>query len=126
MNDAEPELRYLKDILGKYFRKVLGWYGPTLNVERHQTDDPNVTRYVAMDAAGVAASIRVQVVRNVEGGCKSEENGVRDSPMGGLTSMAVSTGVELNQRMNRTPEAPPNPFGTSVARRAEQRQSRYP
>ena len=68
MEDSEPvQLRHLRDILGKYFRKVLGWHGPIEppmpTVERHRTDDPSVTRYVAMDGQGVAAAIRVQVVR---------------------------------------------------------------
>ena len=67
--DEPVQLRSLRDILGKYFRQVLGWHGPiespvsAVTVERHQTDDPCVTRYVAMDDKGVAASIRVQVVR---------------------------------------------------------------
>ena len=68
MEDSEPvQLRHLRDILGKYFRQVLGWYGPmdqpVMTVERHPTDDPSVTRYVALDGQGVAAAIRVQVVR---------------------------------------------------------------
>ena len=36
---------------------------PTVTVERHQTDDPDVTRYVAIDGTGIAAAIRVHVVR---------------------------------------------------------------
>ena len=70
MEDSEPvELRSLRDIVGKYFRDVLDRTGPidppvsALTVERHQTDDPDVTRYVARDAEGVAAAIRVRVVR---------------------------------------------------------------
>jgi len=69
MNADEPvELRSLRDIVGKYVRNVLDQAGPidppvsALTVERHQTDDPDVTRYVARDAEGVAASIRVRVV----------------------------------------------------------------
>ena len=67
--DEPVGARHLRDILGKYFRKVLGWHGPiespvsAVTVERHQADDPGVTRYVAMDGQGVAASIRVRVVR---------------------------------------------------------------
>ena len=67
--DEPVGARHLRDILGKYFRKVLGWHGPiespvsAFTVERHQTDDPDVTKYVARDAEGVAASIRVRVVR---------------------------------------------------------------
>ena len=66
--DEPVQLRYLRDILGKYFRKVLGWHGPigptvpTVTVERHRTDDPDITRYVAMDDKGIAASIRDHVV----------------------------------------------------------------
>ena len=69
MDADEPQLRHLRDILGKYFRKVLGWYlddephVPTVTVERHGTDDPSITRYVAMNGQHVAAAIRVQVVR---------------------------------------------------------------
>ena len=68
--DEPVGLRHLRDILGKYFRKVLGWYGPiephvpTVTVQRHQTDDPSITRYSAIDDTGGAAhSIRVHVVR---------------------------------------------------------------
>ena len=69
MDADEPQLRHLRDILGKYFRKVLGWYlddephVPTVTVERHSTDDPDITRYVAMDDKGAAAQVRVEVVR---------------------------------------------------------------
>ena len=72
MNVDKPvQLRHLRDILGKYFRQVLGWHGPididppvsAFTVERHRTDDPGVTRYNAMDDKGVAAQVRVQVVR---------------------------------------------------------------
>ena len=68
MEDSEPvQLRHLRDILGKYFRQVLGWYGPidppVMTVESHPTDDPSVTRYVAMDGQHVAAQVRVRVVR---------------------------------------------------------------
>ena len=71
--DEPVGARHLRDILGKYFRKVLGWHGPVdidppvsaVTVERHQTDDPDVTKYVARDAEGVAASIRVRVVRSI-------------------------------------------------------------
>ena len=70
MEDSEPvELRSLRDSVGKYVRDVLDQAGPidprgsALTVERHQTDDPGVTRYVAMDDKGVAAQVRVQVVR---------------------------------------------------------------
>lgn len=71
MEDSEPvQLRHLRDILGKYFRKVLGWYGPidppvpvpTFTVERHRTDDDSITKYVARDADGVAAQVRLKVV----------------------------------------------------------------
>ena len=67
--DEPVGARHLRDILGKYFRQVLGWHGPiespvsAFTVERHQTDDPDVTRYVAMDDKGVAAQVRVRVVR---------------------------------------------------------------
>ena len=71
MDTDEPVgLRHLRDILGKYFRHVLGWYSlddeprvPTFTVERHRTDDASITKYVARDAEGIAASIRIQVVR---------------------------------------------------------------
>ena len=70
MNADEPvALRSLRDSVGKYFRNVLDQAGPidppvsAFTVERHQTDDPDVTRYVARDAEGVAAAIRVRVVR---------------------------------------------------------------
>jgi len=69
MEDSEPvEQRSLRDSVGKYVRDVLGWHGPdeppvSVFVERQQTDDPDVTRYVAMDDTGVAAAIRVRVVR---------------------------------------------------------------
>ena len=67
--DEPVGARHLRDILGKYFRQVLGWHGPiespvsAVTVERHRTDDPGVTRYVAMDDKGVAAQVRVEVVR---------------------------------------------------------------
>ena len=70
MDADEPQLRHLRDILGKYFRKVLGWYSlddephvPTVTVERHRTDDPKITKYVARDDQGVIAKVRVAVVR---------------------------------------------------------------
>ena len=70
MEDSEPvQFRHLRDILGKYFRQVLGWYGPieppvsTVTVQRHQTDDPSIVRYAAMDGQGVAAAITFHVVR---------------------------------------------------------------
>ena len=70
MNADEPvEQRSLQDIVGKYFRNVLGTDEPidppvsVVTVERHRTDDPSVTRYVARDDTGEAASIRVRVVR---------------------------------------------------------------
>ena len=69
MDADEPQLRHLRDILGTYFRKVLGWHGPidppvpTFTVECHRTDDPSVTRYSAIDDKGVAAQVRVEVVR---------------------------------------------------------------
>ena len=33
----------------------------SVTVERHQTEDPNVTRYVAIDDKGVIAQVRVHV-----------------------------------------------------------------
>ena len=70
MNADEPvEQRSLRDSVGKYVRDVLGTDEPidppvsAFTVERHQTDDPDVTRYTARDAEGVAAAIRVRVVR---------------------------------------------------------------
>ena len=67
--DEPVGARHLRDILGKYFRQVLGWHGPiespvsAFTVERHRTDDPGVTRYVAMDDKGIAAQVRIRVVR---------------------------------------------------------------
>ena len=70
MNADEPvELSSLRDSVGTYVRDVLDQAGPidprgsAFTLERHQTDDPDVTKYVARDAEGVAASIRVRVVR---------------------------------------------------------------
>lgn len=69
MDADAPQLRHLRDILGKYFRKVLGWYRPieppvpTVTVQRHQTDDPSIVRYAAMDGQRIAAAITFHVVR---------------------------------------------------------------
>ena len=68
MEDSEPvQLRHLRDILGAYARQVFGWYSiadesPTFTVERHRTDDDSITKYVARDADGVAAQVRLKVV----------------------------------------------------------------